>query len=305
MQVGDVIRIDMPENGIWDGKRGKIEAIDDEKGIATVLVNFIPSENKNVRQDFNLKNLASIEEESLQEDEDDIDLRNDEINYGNHIREELAQFFDVDLEDVTQEDDHRFVVNGDTYWVGTYDEAYEEAVEHSRELLDEMGLEALTPDYRDYVIENYLDKDEMEDIMREYYEGYVDDIEDEDDDTFPNRLVQEMYDAGILTDDYFEKDEDGEIDYSTLSDEDGAIDWESKKEAFVDHLIETDDAYSFLESMFGNGPELSKFVEENNLIDFDEVAEDCVDTDGIAHFLSYYDGKELEIRDDLFAYRQD
>ena len=67
MQVGDVIRIDMPENGIWDDKRGKIEAIDDEKGIATVLVNFIPSENKNVRQDFNLKNLASIDSNSIQQ----------------------------------------------------------------------------------------------------------------------------------------------------------------------------------------------------------------------------------------------
>lgn len=261
------------------------------------LTNKMAKEAEEAYQEF-LKN------ESLNED-DDIDLANDELNYANHIREELAEYFDVDLEDVEQEDEHRFVVNGDTYWVGTYDEAYREAVNIARENLDEMGLEALSPDYKDYVIENYLDKDEIDDIMREYYEGYVNDIEDESDDEFPNRLVQEMYDAGILSDDYFERDEDDNIDYSTLSDRDGAIDWESKKEAFVDYLVDNMDGYQFLDDMFGNGPELTKFVEENNLIDFDEVAEDCVDTDGVGHFLAYYDGDELEIRDDLFAYRQD
>ena len=76
------------------------------------------------------------------------------------------------------------------------------------------------------------------------------------------------------------------------------------KEALVDKLVESDDAYSFLESMFGNGPELSKFLEHNNLLDYDGVAEDMVDTDGIEHFVAYYDGKEHELDNNLYAYHQ-
>lgn len=303
MRVGDLVDINMPESGIWDGKRGRIEAIDDEKEVATVLVNFIPSENKNVRQDFKLNNLSVVDnsqQESLQED-DDIDLANDEINYNNHIREDLANHFEVDLEDVEQVDDHVFSVADIEYWVGTYDEAYEAAVEIARENLDEMGLEALATDYKDYVIENYLDKDAMDDTLREYYEDYVSDIADEDDDEFGTRLIREMYDAGILSDEDFDKDDDNEpIHNSPALD----VDLYSFKEDFVDYLVENTDAYQFLEDMFGYGQELSRFVEENNLIDFDEVAEDCVDTDGVAHFLAFYDGQEIEVRDDLYAYRQ-
>ena len=303
MRVGDLVDINMPENDIWNGKRGRIEAIDDEKEVATVLVNFIPSENKNVRQDFKLNNLVPADnskQESLQED-DDIDLENDEINYNNHIREELASHFEVDLEDVEQVDDHVFNVADIDYWVGTYDEAYEAAVEIARENLDEMGLEALSPDYKDYVIENYLDKDAMDDIMREYYEGYVSDIADEDDDEFGTRLIREMYDAGILSDEDFDKDDDNEPIHNSPALE---VDLYGFKADFVDYLVENTDAYQFLEDMFGYGQELSRFVEENNLIDFDEVAEDCVDTDGVAHFLAFYDGQEIEVRDDLYAYRQ-
>ena len=244
---------------------------------------------------------VELEHQRLEEDVDDIDLANDELNYANHIREELAQYFDVDLEDVSFIDGHLYDVNGDEYWVGTYEEALIEALEQARETLDELGLEALTPDYKDYVIENYLDEDSCDDIMREYYEGYVNDIEDESDDEFPNRLIRELYEADIINDEYFEKDEDDNVDYSTLE---GSIDLESKKEALVDYLVDNMNAYQFLEDMFGNGQELSKFIEENNLIDLDDVAQDCVDTDGVGHFLARYDGKELEIRDDLFAYKQ-
>lgn len=36
---------------------------------------------------------------------------------------------------------------------------------------------------------------------------------------------------------------------------------------------------------------------------FEQFCEDAVDADGYGHFLSRYDGKELELTDDLFAYR--
>ena len=35
-----------------------------------------------------------------------------------------------------------------------------------------------------------------------------------------------------------------------------------------------------------------KVILDNDLIDIDKASEDAVDTDGVAHFLSSYDGKE-------------
>ena len=205
MKVGDLVDINMPENATWDGKRGRIEDIDEEKNIALVNVNFIPEENKNVKQNFSLKNLRPLQEESLNEDDD-----YEEESSNERVIEALTNYFNVDREDIEQQDEHVFIVNGDEYWVGNYNEAYDEALEIAKNDLEDLGLEALTDDYREYVMNNYLDNDAMEDIMREYYEGYVNDIEDEVDELFGNRLVRELYDNDILNDEYFEKDEDGE-----------------------------------------------------------------------------------------------
>ena len=35
----------------------------------------------------------------------------------------------------------------------------------------------------------------------------------------------------------------------------------------------------------------------------DEVVDQCIYLDGIAHFIATYDGKEHELGNDLFAYR--
>lgn len=45
-------------NSIWDGKEGVVEDINDN--IVTVMVEFIPEENKKVRQEFNIENLETL-----------------------------------------------------------------------------------------------------------------------------------------------------------------------------------------------------------------------------------------------------
>lgn len=60
MQVGDIIKI-KGTNTFWDDKQGKVEAIDNERNVATILVDFIPEENKRIRQDFSLNALSSSE----------------------------------------------------------------------------------------------------------------------------------------------------------------------------------------------------------------------------------------------------
>ena len=44
-------------------------------------------------------------------------------------------------------------------------------------------------------------------------------------------------------------------------------------------------------------------VIKNNLINIDRASRDAVATDGIAHFLSYYDGETLYLSNDNVAYR--
>ena len=44
-------------------------------------------------------------------------------------------------------------------------------------------------------------------------------------------------------------------------------------------------------------------ADENNLIDIDSASEEAVGIDGIAHFISYYDGKQIDLDNGVVAYR--
>ena len=77
----------------------------------------------------------------------------------------------------------------------------------------------------------------------------------------------------------------------------------SKKEDFVDKLVENmGDAVEWYRSQFGED-ELARTVRDNNLIDADAVAEEAIDWDGVEHFLASYDGEEIELDDGWYAYR--
>ena len=297
MQKGQKVII-RNTNSVWDGKEGIVEEISEDK--ATVFVNFIPEQQKRVRQDFNLENL----EEEVTTMNEDLDKRLDEEDSDEttqRIIKALMNYFKVDedaIEVSSWGGGHNFIVNDEEYWVGDYDEAYGEAVEIARSNLDDLGLEALAPDYRDYALKNFGDPEMVKDWMRESFEYYIDDIESENGGEFDNRLIEEMYDEGILTDDDFEE-LDGEPDYSTLKD---TVDLEDKKEQYLDSLC-NQDALDWLFNTFGDS-DASKMLEDYGAIDFDAVAEDCVDTDGIAHYIADYDGDEIELEDGLYAYRR-
>ena len=49
--------------------------------------------------------------------------------------------------------------------------------------------------------------------------------------------------------------------------------------------------------------EFIDFLIEHNALDERAMAEECVDIDGIAYALAYYDGYELDLGDDFYAYR--
>jgi hypothetical protein len=214
----------------------------------------------------------------------------------------LAKYLKVDPSTITASNqDNTYDVEDEDaqYMILTEDEAHDYAVEDVKESFNEMGLEAFTPEFQEWILDNAIDGSYFEDAQHESNESYADDIEDESDDTFDNRLISEMYDKGILTDDDFEKDENGDIDYTTLK---SGVDVESKKSEFVDKLDSEEDPVEWAKDMYSPG-DLAEAVKDNDAIDVDAVAEECVSEDGVAHFIASYDDEEIDLGDGLFAYR--
>ena len=109
-----------------------------------------------------------------------------------------------------------------------------------------------------------------------------------------------MHDHQVLSDDDFEEGKDGEPDLSTLKDD---VDIDDKKEEFIDLLVENaGNPVDYCGDEFG-WDWVTEMATQHNLIDMDEVVDQCIYLDGIAHFIATYDGKEHELGNDLFAYR--
>ena len=212
----------------------------------------------------------------------------------------LAEYLNIDTSEISNIYDYEYETPEGDYLVVTEEEAEELAKEDIRNLYDDLGLESFTSSFRDWIIMNALDNDWFEEAVKESMESYVEDIEDETSADFENRLIEEMYEHQVLTDDDFEEDEDGEIDYTSLK---ADIDIDYKKEEFVDLLVENNgNAVEYCGDNYG-WDWVAEMASTYNLIDLEEVVEQCIYEDGIAHFIARYDGEEIELENGLYAYR--
>ena len=66
MKIGDRIRIE-GTNSIFDNKEGVIEEIFEDYNTCTIFVDFVPDENKKLRQNFSLENVFPVTQEPLGE----------------------------------------------------------------------------------------------------------------------------------------------------------------------------------------------------------------------------------------------
>lgn len=229
-------------------------------------------------------------EESLKLKEDNILVSPEFIKK----RDALADYFGEEGEVRYDKDMDLFILpDGRAYFVYTGDEADAKAKEEVINAIDDMGIEAFTPDFRQDIIDNQMvDVDWFNDAMKESYEFYADDIMSEAGE-HGNRLFDEMIEEGVLSEE--DVTEDGEL-------VDG-IDLDEKKEDFVEKLCENwDNGVQWYIDNFGEG-DFSDVCKEHDLYDYDEIAETAVRWDGRGHFISMYDGEELAIGDDLFAYK--
>lgn len=213
---------------------------------------------------------------------------------------ELAKYLDIDVEDISNVGGQEFETPDGSYLVCDEDEARELAENYISETIDDMGLEAFSENFQEWIISNALDTEWFDEAMRESYESYVDDIESESDSTYDNRLIQEMYDADILTDDDFVADGD-DIDYTQLKED---VDIDSKKSDFVDYLCgQQGDPVEWYRDNFGEKELTDTIKSYDNILDRDAIVDECITWDGVSHFIATYDGDEIELGNNLYAYR--
>ena len=171
------------------------------------------------------------------------------------------------------------------------DDAEQIAVEQVRYNLENYP-ENFTQDW----LMNYIDgRDFFEEALNEMNDSYIQDIESESDRKYANRLIAELVENGLLDEEDAESDnaeelaEDLKYDYMLLLTE--------------QQLEEGNDGLDYFINNFGES-ETYKMVLDNNLINIDEASKDAVQEDGIANFLSSYDGETLYLSDDYVAYRR-
>lgn len=212
----------------------------------------------------------------------------------------LAAYLDVE-EDTLKEGYDDMVIeteDGEEYLVCDEDEAREKAEESIKNFIEECGITGFTESFQTWIIDNAVESDWFEDAMREGNEFYFDDILEESSDEFESRAVEELYERGLIDDEDFDEDEDGNVDHSQFRG-----DPRDYKDAFVDDMCEGwDDPVQWFRDNFGD-EQFTEAVVRHNLIDIDAVVDTAIEWDGIAHFIATYDGDEIELDGDYFAYR--
>ena len=220
----------------------------------------------------------------------------------------LANYLEVSEDDIEltyDATDNVFTVKStnEEYLVVDEDEAYQAAKLDIENLIDDIGIDSFSEGFQEWIFMNAVDGDWFADALRESEEYYVNDLEEETygQDKFENRLIEELYENGLLTDADFSLDENSELDYMTLMPE---VDLDSLKEEYVDLLVEREyNPIDWYINSFGSDS-FSQVCRENMLIDWDKVTEECIDVDGVAHFIARYDSVEHDLGDGLYAYRQ-
>lgn len=177
-----------------------------------------------------------------------------------------------------------FKCNDSEYYVfDDYDEAEEAAKQDVINLIDDIGYSGILG------WEDFVDEDIFEQAMHESNEFYCDDIADESSSIYESRLVEECYEAGLIDDDDFETDEDGDPDY-----EECLVDEYDLKEKLAQYMTDNSgyaNASQWYMDNFGE-ESFNEFVKRNNAVDVDELAEYVVRTDGVENSLAQYDGRE-------------
>ena len=196
-------------------------------------------------------------------------------------KEALAEDLGVVEEDVIEKEDNVYEVDGDVYLVLTDDEAEKTFKEEAESLIDEIGIESFTENFKDYIRLNLIATKDVLSVIEEMMENYVNDLDEEE-------LRDELESHCLLS-------EDEEL----LKEDINAL-----KIDLIDDLVnEIEDPTDWLIEQFG---EKEFWTMMKDYIDMDEIIDTIKEWDGRGSILAQYDGIEREIYGtDYYYYRID
>ena len=203
-------------------------------------------------------------------------------------KQALANYLEVNVEELEEVGDNEFQVNGETYLVLTDEEADDAFDEHIRDYWEDYGLDGISGYLRDWILENALDESQCEDLVRdEVYNSVYDWMDDEE-------VVDECESEGI-------------VGYDEVYDEDGElrddIDFDDLRERLVDEKFNQIENYAeYLIDAGFDEDVLKDFIDDDMAID---ALKDNVEVNGSGRGqeIAYYDGEEHDLGNGLFAYR--
>ena len=263
-----------------------------------------------------LKKLENIDSKEAYEKSNEIRqriayLQAKKLHQKDNLREEGGEAGEMedwmndaikDLRSYTDNNDLKIEnINDDDYFLASdgsheylvfedFDEAHEYAVDDVKNNLEE------NPEYfqRDWLMAHLEAGNFFRNVYDEWNMGYATDIMTEDDDKYPNRLIAEMVQWGIMDSDEANGRDAEEIANDRMSDFVNAL--------TDDQINQGNDGFDYYIDNFGEEEAFNMAV-KNNLIDIESASEDAVNVDGVAHFISSYDGEEIALNNGSYAYR--
>jgi hypothetical protein len=239
-------------------------------------------------------NLTEKEEELTPEAEDLVDWAG-----GKEEAREIVDAMGYGLDDVKSFDpdydgDAARLEIGSEDWIGFRNDG--DAEEYATNLVRE-DLETQPEIFNQDWLLRHVDESAAEDFFRRVYqewdEGYAYDIQNEPStEGYDSRLTDELIQWGVI--------DEGDAEAEDFDPTDHIDDFVEK---MVDDKIEQGNGgFDYYEDNFGEA-EARELLARENLIDLDTAADDAIGTDGVAHFLAHYDGRELEVGG-TYWYRQ-
>jgi hypothetical protein len=132
---------------------------------------------------------------------------------------------------------------------------------------------------------DYIDTDSLRDIWEDSERDRID--YEDDFEVFENAVNE-----GILSEDDFEKTEDGKPDYEKPKE---YIDSDDIREKLLEARLKNySSPMEWLEETYGRR-ELSTFLADNNLFDFDAITEDDISNNGYGNWIAHYDQREIDL----------
>lgn len=224
-----------------------------------------------------MKKLELVENKIITVNADAADLftaQDLEISPALNVLAYFEEIQDGEEIEIKHEYNNIFNINGAEYAIyNDYDAAEEEAVEQTIEILKDCGLNDFLEDVA--INHNMLNLNWFKDANEEHANFYAYD-----------ESIEFIADAEEL-----EQLERGEITEDEI------------RENIYNNMIIEDAAEAFNDFVFNFGREYTmEIIKKYDLLNYEELAQYCVDVDGVGHTLAYYNGEELEYNN-YYLYR--